>query len=78
MLILCIVCVVGADMTREAMMNENSHDRVTDPVCGMQIKPEKAANTVVHEERTYFFCTEGCRRQFELEPDRYVGSPESK
>jgi Cu+-exporting ATPase len=61
-------------MTPEEIMNENRHDRVVDPVCGMRIKPEKAAGTIVHEGRTYFFCTEACQRQFEREPDRYVGS----
>lgn len=58
-------------------MKENSHDRVTDPVCRMRIKAEKAANTLVHEGRKYFFCTEACRRQFELEPDRYAGNSKS-
>jgi YHS domain-containing protein len=59
-------------------MSEQSHDRVTDPVCGMQIRPEKAAATIVHDGSAYFFCAEACRRQFELEPDRYVGSSESE
>lgn len=58
-------------------MTQASHDRVTDPVCGMRIKPEKAVDTLVYEGRTYFFCTEACRHQFELEPERYVGGSKS-
>ncbi len=59
-------------------MSESSQERVTDPVCGMQIRPEKAAAMTVHDGTKYFFCAEACRRQFELEPDRYVGSSRSE
>lgn len=45
---------------------------VTDPVCGMQIKVEKAAATVEYQGKTYYFCTEACRRQFEQDPARYA------
>ncbi|HEX2164267.1 MAG TPA: heavy metal translocating P-type ATPase [Thermoanaerobaculia bacterium] len=46
---------------------------VTDPVCGMTFPPEKAAATVEHGGETVSFCSEGCRRKFEAEPERYLG-----
>ena len=35
-----------------------------DPNCGMAIEPEKA-HPLTHEGRTYYFCSAGCRREFE-------------
>lgn len=46
--------------------------KVTDPVCGMQLLPDKAASSVDHKGQTYYFCTDACRKQFEAEPERYV------
>jgi Cu+-exporting ATPase len=46
--------------------------KVTDPVCGMRIDPEKAVGKVEHAGVTYWFCCDSCRRKFEAEPARYA------
>jgi Cu+-exporting ATPase len=46
-------------------------DMVKDPVCGMEIRPEDAAATEVHEGRTFYFCSEACHRAFISDPHRY-------
>jgi YHS domain-containing protein len=43
----------------------------TDPVCGMKVDRSKAL-TVEHAGRTYFFCSEHCRSQFQADPDMYT------
>jgi uncharacterized membrane protein YraQ (UPF0718 family)/YHS domain-containing protein len=43
----------------------------TDPVCGMKVDRSKALRAV-HAGRTYFFCSEDCRAQFEADPDGYT------
>ncbi len=35
-----------------------------DPNCGMAVEPEQA-RALTHEGRTYYFCSAGCRREFE-------------
>lgn len=45
---------------------------VTDPVCGMEINPETAAARSDHNGRTFHFCSEGCRKAFEADPERYT------
>ncbi len=35
-----------------------------DPNCGMAVEPEQA-HPLTHEGRTYYFCSAGCRREFE-------------
>jgi YHS domain-containing protein len=44
---------------------------VTDPVCGMKVDENKAA-TAVHEGKTYYFCSAGCKATFEKAPAKYI------
>jgi Cu+-exporting ATPase len=45
-----------------------------DPVCGMKVLPAKAAATVQHRGRTWYFCGKGCGAKFEAAPSKYDGS----
>jgi P-type Cu+ transporter len=45
-----------------------------DPVCGMKVLPEKAAASVEHAGRTWYFCSKGCGAKFEANPSKYDGS----
>ena len=44
---------------------------VTDPVCGMEIRPEDAVASEEHEGRTFHFCSPGCHDTFRQDPHRY-------
>ncbi|MGW4103434.1 heavy metal translocating P-type ATPase [Streptomyces sp. NPDC004976] len=44
---------------------------VTDPVCGMQVTPETAAERHVMDGEWYYFCSAGCAATFCADPDRY-------
>lgn len=46
--------------------------KATDPVCGMTVEPRTAAAEVEHKGKTYYFCSEGCRKAFEEGPERYA------
>ena len=43
-----------------------------DPVCGMTVEEANAAATSEYEGNTYYFCSRGCRAQFERDPAKYV------
>lgn len=45
---------------------------VTDPVCGMTVDPLTSNRTFVHAGKTYWFCCDGCKVEFEQNPDRYL------
>lgn len=45
-----------------------------DPVCGMTVAIAGAAETVVLDGTTYYFCGPGCRRRFEQDAERYLGA----
>ena len=43
-----------------------------DPVCGMQVDATRAAATSEYAGTTYYFCSPGCKNQFDKQPERYV------
>lgn len=43
-----------------------------DPVCGMEVDEEKAQAKSEYQGKTYYFCSEHCKMQFEKEPEKYV------
>jgi uncharacterized protein len=44
----------------------------TDPVCGMTVDRSKALSAE-YGGRTFYFCSEHCRQQFEAGPERFAG-----
>lgn len=49
-------------------------EQVKDPVCGMTIDKDKAAATAQYKGQTYYFCAAACKKQFEKDPEKYVGA----
>jgi len=49
-----------------------------DPVCGMDVDPTTAKYSSEHEGKTYYFCSEGCRKKFEAEPAKYLAAKKVK
>ncbi len=43
-----------------------------DPVCGMQVDEDKFAETSEYQNKTYYFCSPGCKAAFDKEPHKYV------
>ncbi len=43
-----------------------------DPVCGMEVDPSTAQHTSEYQGQTYYFCSPGCKRAFEAEPQQYL------
>jgi Cu+-exporting ATPase len=51
---------------------KETESKMTDPVCRMTVDPAKAAGTSEYKGLTYAFCSAGCKRKFDAEPDRYL------
>jgi Cu+-exporting ATPase len=58
-------------------MNRES-SKVKDPVCGMQVDPDKTAQHSVYEGQTYHFCSSVCKSIFDRESPKYAAAPSSK
>jgi YHS domain-containing protein len=50
---------------------------VVDPVCGMQVDPETATEHVERDGHMYYFCSAGCREEFERNPEPYARSADA-
>lgn len=48
--------------------------QVKDPVCGMTIDSSAAKGQATYNGKTYYFCSEQCRRQFEQSPEKFAGN----
>jgi YHS domain-containing protein len=51
---------------------------VIDPVCGMNVSPGKKDLVAKYEGSIYYFCAEGCRKAFEMNPQKYLESNTAK
>jgi YHS domain-containing protein len=48
-----------------------------DPVCGMDVDPKTAAGKTEYQGKTYYFCSPGCKKAFEKEPQKYADKVEN-
>lgn len=45
-----------------------------DPVCGMDVNPKTAAGKSNYQGKTYYFCSQSCKKAFDSKPERYLRS----
>lgn len=45
-----------------------------DPVCGMDVDEKSAAGKSDYNGQTYYFCSPGCKRTFDKDPEKYAGN----
>lgn len=60
------------DEHRQGETNQTRADVLQDPVCGKGVHWKSAALTSEYLGRTFHFCSEQCRKIFDLHPTRYV------
>lgn len=51
---------------------KNFKGKTVDPVCGMTVDPDKTKLLSIHRGYKYYFCSKGCLKSFEAEPDKYL------
>lgn len=47
-----------------------------DPVCGMEVDENTALHKSEYDGKLYTFCSPGCKRDFDREPNKYIGRAE--
>ncbi len=45
---------------------------VLDLVCGMRISKEEAKFSTEYKANTYYFCSPGCKAQFDADPEKFL------
>lgn len=53
--------------------NGQAPQSAKDLVCGMTVKPAEARFKSEYRGKTYYFCSESCKRKFDGDPARYAG-----
>ncbi|HZE23251.1 MAG TPA: YHS domain-containing protein, partial [Blattabacteriaceae bacterium] len=45
---------------------------VKDPVCDMDVDSARAAGSSEYKGQTYYFCSPGCVKRFNADPEKYL------
>ncbi|MEO7477786.1 MAG: YHS domain-containing protein, partial [Lysobacteraceae bacterium] len=53
----------------------STKNKVTDPVCGMQVDPASTAHHAQHAGQDYHFCSARCLERFVADPEKYITPP---
>lgn len=51
---------------------QDSGETVKDPVCGMDVAPDKTEHHAHHDAQDYHFCSAGCKTKFASDPEHYL------
>ncbi len=43
-----------------------------DPVCNMTVEEDEAAATAEYDGKTFYFCSVGCKNDFEESPEAFL------
>lgn len=43
----------------------------------MEVDPKTAAGKSEYEGQTYYFCSPGCKKTFDKDPEKYVGKQDA-
>ncbi len=43
-----------------------------DPICGMEVDPNRAAGSSTYGGKTYYFCALSCKNTFDKNPAKYA------
>ncbi len=58
---------------RIPFLNRGGGSTAIDPVCSMEVDTKKPnGGTFDYKGETYYFCSPGCNRAFEKEPEAYL------
>lgn len=62
-------------MTSDDTQTQEPPATAIDPVCGMEVDPATAAGVSTYQGTTYYFCSTGCKRRFDNDPQSFADSP---
>ncbi len=57
---------------RQDAIGSAAASTVKDPVCGMDVTPEKAAGSLEHAGHTFYFCSRHCLEKFQADPAQFL------
>lgn len=70
----CGAHIMGGHGHHGGQEGKNTGGSTKDPVCGMEVDPQRATAASVYGGETYYFCSASCRDKFEREPQKYLAA----
>jgi Cu+-exporting ATPase len=69
--------IAAASVAAPALAGQDKKpvEQVKDPVCGMTIDKASAKGKSDYQGKTYYFCSDGCKKKFDADPKKYVEPP---
>jgi Cu+-exporting ATPase len=61
-----------------AKQEQKAQTKVTDPTCGMELDPANAAGKSEYKGKTYYFCSAGCKKTFDANPEAVLNPKKKK
>jgi Cu+-exporting ATPase len=58
--------------SEKASSEKTGRSLVKDPVCNMDVDPATAAGSSEYKGQTYYFCSPGCVKRFNADPEKYL------
>jgi Cu+-exporting ATPase len=55
------------------MVERRQPKMAKDLVCGMDVDEKTAPAKSDYKGKTYYFCGPGCKREFDKNPEKYIG-----
>lgn len=49
-----------------------------DPICKMEVDEKTAKFKSEYKGKTYYFCAPGCKKEFDDNPEKYIGKEEKR
>lgn len=56
----------------DAHVHEGADGAVHDPVCNMWVDPKKAPARSEYKGQVVYFCSPGCKKAFDANPEKYA------
>ena len=72
-LLLAVLILCGCAATGEMPAARGAGVTVTCPVSGTGVRADDSAQMVEYKGKKYYFCCSSCKKEFEKDPEKYLG-----
>jgi len=68
----------GEERDSPAAQTQERAAKAVDPVCNMALNPDKAGGRSEYKGKTYYFCSDYCKKTFDANPEAVLNKQSGK
>jgi YHS domain-containing protein len=69
---------VRVSLSKKRLRTKGDEIMYKDPVCGMNVTPASAAGKSEYKGQIYYFCSPGCKKSFNENPEKYLAKSDEQ